>query len=299
MLISSGNGVEGPERPSRFWIDSREHVSWQRFTSRSRVEYTEHVHSEFNIVVCLKGSVEVEQCGVTAVAAEGEALIGNASVAHRSTYSPDGEWCKAVSLTVHPSLFRAAAAEADWRFPGGNVKTLCLGKVMSGRIHSAALEVHQELDERNTMDARKLRDLAMLTLGSTVAQWPRHQLFFEVGQGTLQCLPRWQFVRAHEFMAKSAKSEFNVRRIARELGICTSRFYQQFRSAAGLPPAQYFEELVLREAARLMTATTLSVKEISYEIGFRTPSHFCAAFRRRFGVSPMQFRLGVARPSPA
>jgi AraC-like DNA-binding protein len=33
-----------------------------------------------------------------------------------------------------------------------------------------------------------------------------------------------------------------------------------------------------------------SIKEIGFELGFKTSSHFIAAFRREFAVSPQEYR---------
>jgi len=40
----------------------------------------------------------------------------------------------------------------------------------------------------------------------------------------------------------------------------------------------------------LLRNPRLSVKEIGYELGFKTSSHFVASFRREFNVSPQEFR---------
>ena len=43
-------------------------------------------------------------------------------------------------------------------------------------------------------------------------------------------------------------------------------------------------------AKKLLTTTELSIKEITFEIGFGDRSQFCTAFKRLFGISPLQYR---------
>ena len=40
----------------------------------------------------------------------------------------------------------------------------------------------------------------------------------------------------------------------------------------------------------LLENKTITVKQISEQVGFRSPSHFIATFRRIVGFSPDQFR---------
>jgi AraC-like DNA-binding protein len=47
---------------------------------------------------------------------------------------------------------------------------------------------------------------------------------------------------------------------------------------------------LITEAESLLNNTTLSVKEIAYELGFQSPSHFFRFFKRHAGNSPVQYR---------
>jgi AraC-like DNA-binding protein len=58
-----------------------------------------------------------------------------------------------------------------------------------------------------------------------------------------------------------------------------------------LQPAKATIDLkVITEAMSLLNNTTLSVKEIAYELGFQSASHFFRFFKRHAGNSPLQYR---------
>lgn len=60
-----------------------------------------------------------------------------------------------------------------------------------------------------------------------------------------------------------------------------------------------FSEYVLRHklysAARLLSQSTLSITQISYELNFSSPSHFIAQFKRQFSTTPRQFRDSMTK----
>jgi AraC-like DNA-binding protein len=52
----------------------------------------------------------------------------------------------------------------------------------------------------------------------------------------------------------------------------------------------FIDSFVILEAKRLLVATTLSVKEISYECGFDEPTNFLKYFKKHTNLTPTQFR---------
>ena len=72
----------------------------------------------------------------------------------------------------------------------------------------------------------------------------------------------------------------------------TSKFHflRIFRRAVGLTPYQFLLGTRLRQAALRLLATPDAVSAIAYESGFGDLSTFNAAFRDRFGDSPLAFR---------
>lgn len=56
------------------------------------------------------------------------------------------------------------------------------------------------------------------------------------------------------------------------------------------PPVDLFQEYRISKAAFLVLRTPMSIKEISYEMGFKNPFHFSRLFRKYLHVSPTEFR---------
>ncbi|MFN4087382.1 MAG: helix-turn-helix domain-containing protein [Spirosomataceae bacterium] len=57
--------------------------------------------------------------------------------------------------------------------------------------------------------------------------------------------------------------------------------------------SQLIQERVLVEAQRLLTHTSMSIKEISYHLHFKDTSYFSRFFRKMTGYSPLEFKQQV------
>ncbi|WP_025596666.1 helix-turn-helix domain-containing protein [Burkholderia sp. WSM2230] len=68
-------------------------------------------------------------------------------------------------------------------------------------------------------------------------------------------------------------------------------FIRSFKKAHGLTPHQYIIESRLQAARNLITSGQCDITEAALNCGFSTASHFSATFRKRWGVSPSEFRL--------
>ena len=67
-----------------------------------------------------------------------------------------------------------------------------------------------------------------------------------------------------------------------------------FKQETGLRLRSVIAERKLGEAAHLLLAADVVVKEVAYTVGYSHPSSFVRAFRRRFGKSPTEYRQQAA-----
>lgn len=85
--------------------------------------------------------------------------------------------------------------------------------------------------------------------------------------------------------------------VAAELGMSTRTVHYAF-ARAGTTFVERLMELRLergRDMLRNLRLFDLPVAEVAARCGFADPSHFARRFRRRFGLSPLQFRGSVPR----
>lgn len=94
-----------------------------------------------------------------------------------------------------------------------------------------------------------------------------------------------------EVISKNIKNaDFTPEDLARELAISQRNLYRKF-SDAGLPtPKEYIKQFKMEFAARLLDTTNLTIQEIIYSSGFNTRSQFYTEFRKRYGITPKDYR---------
>ena len=82
----------------------------------------------------------------------------------------------------------------------------------------------------------------------------------------------------------------NIEMLADEMKVNYSLFRKAFKRYTGLSPMQYHSSLRMKQAIYLLTNTDLSVKEISFNLGFCSVFYFSKLFKEKTGRTPSDFR---------
>lgn len=110
--------------------------------------------------------------------------------------------------------------------------------------------------------------------------------------------PRWLSVVLQRLRASLAQPP-DLAQLAKESGTSVHRLKEAFRQQLHITPAAFIRETRLIEAAWQMNETSKSVAEVGTALGYSSPANFATAFRERFGISPLQYRLGRASGTPS
>jgi AraC-like DNA-binding protein len=82
----------------------------------------------------------------------------------------------------------------------------------------------------------------------------------------------------------------NVENLAGDLNVNYSIFRKAFKRYTGLSPIQYHTTLRMKQAVHLLTNTELSVKEISFNLGFCSVFYFSKLFKEKMNITPSEYR---------
>jgi AraC family transcriptional regulator len=103
-------------------------------------------------------------------------------------------------------------------------------------------------------------------------------------------LPGYKLRQITDWMAEHAAEDFDLARLAAQVGLSKFHFHRLFKSAIGVSPSRYHINLRMDAARRLLRETKKSVVAVALDVGYTNPSHFAQLFRRETGLSPSDYR---------
>lgn len=95
---------------------------------------------------------------------------------------------------------------------------------------------------------------------------------------------------AISLMQRRLDDEIDLLQMASDLNMSYSYFRKEFKKHTGFSPNQYFAELKMKSAKKMLYSTNKSVKEICFDLGYSSPEYFTNLFKKHVGKTPVEFR---------
>ena len=97
-------------------------------------------------------------------------------------------------------------------------------------------------------------------------------------------------LRARDLIDARYRDPLDIAELARAAHCSPAHFSRRFAGKFGSPPHRYLLERRVERAKHLLATTDGSILEIALDVGFRTCSSFCTAFKRVTGTTPGAYR---------
>jgi AraC-like DNA-binding protein len=94
---------------------------------------------------------------------------------------------------------------------------------------------------------------------------------------------------AKDFILENLDTPPSLKEISRMAGLNEHQLKVGFKELFGNTVYGYILSHRLDNARMLLDGKQLQVKEVSYRIGYANTSHFIAAFKKKFGITPKQY----------
>lgn len=98
--------------------------------------------------------------------------------------------------------------------------------------------------------------------------------------------------RIDSYLEASAEQTITLAALADLANLSVFHFARRFKLTTGRSPYQYVLDWKIKRARHLLRTGDLPVAAISDALGFASPAHFSAAFKRAVGQSPRAFQRG-------
>lgn len=103
--------------------------------------------------------------------------------------------------------------------------------------------------------------------------------------------PRIVYVQcAMDYMDRHFRENIKIDDIAENVGISRSYLSGTFKKEFKMSPQEYLVSLRLGHAARMLENTSEPINVVAYESGYENPLSFSKAFKRKYNMSPKEFR---------
>ena len=79
--------------------------------------------------------------------------------------------------------------------------------------------------------------------------------------------------------------------LSEKVGYSKSRFSHIFLDIVGMSPIKYMNDIRLKNSCELLHSTNLTIAEIAQSCGFNDPLYFSRIFKKKYKISPKQYRL--------
>lgn len=95
---------------------------------------------------------------------------------------------------------------------------------------------------------------------------------------------------AREYLINNVESPPSLSELSRIVGINEFKLKKQFKAAFKTTVFGYLADYRLGMASNFLKEGNKTVGDIAYELGYSSPQHFSAAFRKKFGIAPSELR---------
>jgi AraC-like DNA-binding protein/mannose-6-phosphate isomerase-like protein (cupin superfamily) len=166
----------------------------------------------------------------------------------------------------------------------------------NGTVHLKLTESEMKACERELADmageAGKQRpSLTLFNACLLKVLWVLNQAFLrEETRPRLALDPQvWQAAERVEEMIRNG-APFDVRVLARDVGISRPRLVRLLKDATGLSPRDFYQKRRIDLAKGLLQEPESSVTEVAHQLGFADTAHFCRVFKKAAGATPNTYR---------
>jgi AraC-like DNA-binding protein len=144
-------------------------------------------------------------------------------------------------------------------------------------------EIFRNLDRGFSIETLEYVNLCLPHLLASFTHLSQFRLIKESGE-------KDPVVQSINFMLESLTKKLKLGEIAAETGLSASHYSRLFQNRTGHSPIDYFIQLKIQRACRLLDNSGWMIADVAREMGFDDQFYFSRVFRKVMGMSPGEYR---------
>lgn len=245
-----------------------------------------HWHQDFEFIICMKGTYDVEFGNKMHHIKEGDGVFINSCVLH----NPKPRKCKYIVALINPillfidtdvfSTFVAPLIGVE-DFPG---LELHANDPKQKKIITKIIQMNEYIEENNP-------SLPLFIQSSIFEIW---QYFYEnvstKGNYIFESEQMTCIKSMMDYVRLNYENNIKITDIAKHVNVSERTCNNLFNKYIHMSPNNYVIEYRLTKAKELLEHSQLNMTEIAIRCGFHSSSYFAETFKMKFKLSPKDYR---------
>jgi AraC-like DNA-binding protein len=144
-------------------------------------------------------------------------------------------------------------------------------------------EIFRNLDRGFSIETLEYVNLCLPHLLASFTHLSQFRLIKESGE-------KDPVAQSINFMLDNLTKKLKLEEVAAETGLSASHFSRLFVNRTGHSPIDYFIQLKIQRACRLLDNSGWMIADVAREMGFDDQFYFSRIFRKVMGMSPVEYR---------
>ena len=98
-----------------------------------------------------------------------------------------------------------------------------------------------------------------------------------------------KIAKAKDVILKDIKNPPSLIELSKTINLSLKNLKKGFKEIYGKPVYKYLFDFKMERAKQLLSNGNLNVNEVSYDLGYSSSSHFIAAFKKKYGITPRTY----------
>lgn len=262
--------------------------------TQEAIPHFKHAHSAYELIYLQKGerTIGLEEDGAYIYLTGGQFVFLKEGLVHgnNNSFTEPNE-----SMWVLYDLLNPKSSEKSSLSQSQLKKMAQLVNGMTGKSFRA--NKNFELYYNNFRDAlhsywsnssKHFRELCLTKLKSLLVILLIESI--EIAKDQLNTPNNRVIEKVIRFMKEHLHENISLEQLAKFMELNPRTFHKLFKNEVGLTPMDYFQRLRCREARKVLENSGMSLKELTYRLGFSSQAYFTKVFKKYTGRTPNDYR---------